>query len=47
MPRAPLVARLNPQARHCRAFGGYRLYKGLGYAAGPLLGGALVSAGGR
>jgi len=41
-----LVARLNPQARQGRAFGGYGLYKSLGYAAGPLLGGLLVSAGG-
>ncbi len=41
-----LVARLNPQARQGRAFGGYGLYKSLGYAAGPLLGGVLVSAGG-
>jgi MFS family permease len=41
-----LVARLNPQARQGRAFGGYGLYKSLGYAAGPLLGGVLVAAGG-
>jgi MFS family permease len=41
-----LVARLNPQARQGRAFGGYGLYKSLGYAAGPLLGGVLVSVGG-
>jgi MFS family permease len=41
-----LVARLNPRARAGRAFGGYGLYKSLGYAAGPLLGGALVTAGG-
>ena len=41
-----LVARLNPQAKHGRAFGSYGFYKSLGYAAGPLLGGVLVWAGG-
>jgi len=41
-----LVARLNPAARQGRAFGGYGLYKSLGYAAGPLIGGVLVTAGG-
>jgi MFS family permease len=41
-----LVAGLNPAARQGRAFGGYGLYKSLGYAAGPLLGGVLVTAGG-
>src|SRR5258707_2872417 len=41
-----LVARLNPQARRGRGFGGYGMYKSLGYAAGPLLGGALITAGG-
>lgn len=41
-----MVARLNPAARQGRAFGGYGLYKSLGYAAGPLLGGVLVTAGG-
>jgi MFS transporter, DHA1 family, tetracycline resistance protein len=41
-----LVARLNPAARQGRAFGGYGLYKSLGYAGGPLLGGVLVVAGG-
>jgi MFS family permease len=41
-----LVARLNPQAKHGRAFGSYGFYKGLGYAAGPLIGGVLVWAGG-
>lgn len=41
-----LVARLNPAARQGRAFGGYGLYKSLGYAAGPLLGGLLVAGGG-
>ncbi|TXC99616.1 MFS transporter [Streptomyces sp. ISID311] len=41
-----LVARLNPKARHGRAFGSYGFYKGLGYTAGPLLGSALVALGG-
>ncbi|HEX5288958.1 MAG TPA: MFS transporter [Streptosporangiaceae bacterium] len=41
-----LVARLNPQARRGRAFGGYGLYKNFGYAGGPLLGGVLITAGG-
>ncbi|HEY0617145.1 MAG TPA: MFS transporter [Kribbella sp.] len=41
-----LVARLNPAARHGRAFGSYGLYKSLGYTLGPLLGGALVWLGG-
>ncbi|MFD4653617.1 MFS transporter [Streptomyces sp. NPDC058441] len=41
-----LVARLNPQAKHGRAFGTYGFYKSLGYTAGPLLGGLLVWAGG-
>ncbi|MGV9357016.1 MFS transporter [Streptomyces misionensis] len=41
-----LVARLNPQARHGRAFGSYGFYKSIGYTAGPLLGGVLVWAGG-
>ncbi|MFI6387280.1 MFS transporter [Nonomuraea sp. NPDC050540] len=41
-----LVARLNPQARHGRAFGSYGFFKSIGYTAGPLLGGALVWAGG-
>ncbi|MEU9125293.1 MFS transporter [Streptomyces sp. NPDC048506] len=41
-----LVARLNPQARHGRAFGSYGFYKGLGYTAGPVLGGVVVYAGG-
>ncbi len=41
-----LVARLNPQARQGRAFGGYGMYKSLGYAGGPLVGGLLVAAGG-
>ncbi|POX42774.1 MFS transporter [Streptomyces sp. Ru73] len=41
-----LVARLNPQAKHGRAFGSYGFCKSIGYTAGPLLGGALVWAGG-
>lgn len=40
-----LVARLNPRARQGRAFGGYGMYKSLGYAGGPLLGGVLAAAG--
>lgn len=41
-----LVARLNPAAGHGRAFGTYGFYKSIGYTLGPLLGGALVWAGG-
>ncbi|WP_350276307.1 MFS transporter [Kribbella sp. HUAS MG21] len=41
-----LVARLNPSAKHGRAFGSYGFYKSIGYTAGPLLGGALVWLGG-
>lgn len=41
-----LVARLNPAARHGRAFGGYGFWKSVGYTLGPLLGGVLVHAGG-
>ncbi|MFI6931875.1 MFS transporter [Streptomyces sp. NPDC050287] len=41
-----LVARLNPAAKHGRAFGGYGFYKSVGYTLGPLLGGVLVWAGG-
>jgi MFS family permease len=41
-----LVARLNPSAKHGRAFGSYGFYKSLGYTAGPLLGGGLVWLGG-
>ncbi|MDF3298902.1 MFS transporter [Streptomyces tropicalis] len=41
-----LVARLNPSARHGRAFGSYGFCKSLGYTAGPLLGSALVALGG-
>ncbi|WP_051467875.1 MFS transporter [Actinomadura oligospora] len=41
-----LVARLNPRGGHGRAFGSYGFFKSIGYTAGPLLGGALVWAGG-
>jgi MFS family permease len=41
-----LIARVNPRARHGRAFGSYGFYKSLGYTAGPLLGSAFVYAGG-
>jgi MFS family permease len=41
-----LVARLNPAAKHGRAFGSYGFYKSIGYTLGPLLGGALVWMGG-
>ncbi|WP_433063859.1 MFS transporter [Dactylosporangium sp. CS-033363] len=41
-----LVARLQPSARHGRAFGSYGAWKGLGYTTGPLLGGGLVTLGG-
>ena len=41
-----LVARLNPAAKHGRAFGSYGFYKSIGYTLGPLLGGAVVWAGG-
>ncbi|MGH4031189.1 MFS transporter [Actinomycetota bacterium Odt1-20B] len=41
-----LVARLNPAAKHGRAYGSYGFYKSIGYTAGPLLGGVLVWAGG-
>ncbi|MEV0720767.1 MFS transporter [Asanoa sp. NPDC050611] len=37
-----LVARLNPAAKHGRAFGSYGFYKSIGYTLGPLLGGLLV-----
>ncbi|MEU9277162.1 MFS transporter [Streptomyces sp. NPDC048342] len=43
---AALVARLNPAAKHGRAFGSYGFYKSIGYTLGPLLGGVLVWAGG-
>lgn len=41
-----LVARRAPTNRQGRAFGGYGSVKSLGYAAGPLIGGALVTLGG-
>ncbi|NKQ52697.1 MFS transporter [Amycolatopsis sp. K13G38] len=41
-----LVARVSPQRRHGRAFGGYGAWKGLGYTLGPVLGGALITLGG-
>ncbi|MET8331785.1 MFS transporter [Streptomyces sp. NPDC005181] len=41
-----LVARLNPAAKHGRAFGSYGFYKSIGYTLGPLLGGVLAWAGG-
>ncbi|MDJ0382509.1 MFS transporter [Streptomyces sp. G-G2] len=41
-----LVARLNPAAKHGRAFGSYGFYKSIGCTLGPLLGGVLVWAGG-
>ncbi|MGY6024280.1 MFS transporter [Streptomyces spinosirectus] len=41
-----LVARLNPAAKHGRAFGSYGFHKSIGYTLGPLLGGVLVWAGG-
>lgn len=41
-----LVARLAPKGSGGRAFGSYGAVKGLGYALGPLLGSALVAAGG-
>ncbi len=40
-----LVARLNPDSKHGRAFGSYGFYKSIGYTLGPLLGGVLVWAG--
>ncbi|MFJ8023618.1 MFS transporter [Streptomyces sp. NPDC096311] len=41
-----LVARLNPAAKHGRAFGSYGFHKSIGYTLGPLLGGVLVWTGG-
>ncbi|MEV6018793.1 MULTISPECIES: MFS transporter [unclassified Streptomyces] len=41
-----LVARLNPAAKHGRAYGSYGFYKSVGYTLGPLLGGVLVWTGG-
>ncbi|WP_206685876.1 hypothetical protein [Kribbella qitaiheensis] len=40
------MARLNPAAKHGRAFGSYGFYKSIGYTLGPLLGGGLVWLGG-
>lgn len=40
------MARVNPAAKHGRAFGSYGFCKSLGYTAGPLLGGVVVWAGG-
>lgn len=40
-----MVAQLAPAHRSGRTFGGYGASKSLGYAAGPLLGSALVLAG--
>lgn len=41
-----MVAALGGVKRRGRAFGGYGSFKGLGYLAGPVAGGALVAAGG-
>ncbi|WP_020658640.1 MFS transporter [Amycolatopsis benzoatilytica] len=41
-----LVARLSPQKRQGRAFGGYGAWKSVGYTLGPLLGGVLITVGG-
>ncbi|MFE6100841.1 MFS transporter [Streptomyces laurentii] len=41
-----LLVRMNPAARHGRAFGSYGFWKSVGFTAGPLLGGVLVWAGG-
>eukprot|EP01133_Synstelium_polycarpum_P018003 gene18003-21484_t len=41
-----LVARLTPRERRGSAFGTYGFYKSLGYTLGPLLGGAVMWAGG-
>lgn len=41
-----LVARLSPEKRQGRAFGGYGAWKGLGYTFGPVLGGVLITVGG-
>ncbi|MEN3537963.1 MFS transporter [Microbispora sp. ZYX-F-249] len=41
-----LVARLTPESARGRAFGSYGFYKSIGYTLGPLLGGAVVVAGG-
>ncbi|GAB2917979.1 MFS transporter [Streptomyces mayteni] len=37
-----LVARLNPRAKHGKAFGSYGFHKSIGYTAGPLIGGVLI-----
>ncbi|BDD83632.1 hypothetical protein TPB0596_33950 [Tsukamurella pulmonis] len=41
-----MVSRLTPDTAQGRAFGGYGAWKGLGYTLGPVLGGALIWAGG-
>ncbi|GAA1018657.1 MFS transporter [Amycolatopsis albidoflavus] len=41
-----LVARLSPEKRQGRAFGGYGAWKSVGYTLGPLLGGVLIMLGG-
>ncbi|MCD2186484.1 MFS transporter [Actinomycetospora soli] len=41
-----LIGRIAPATGQGRAFGGYGAWKGLGYTAGPLLGGVLIAAGG-
>jgi MFS family permease len=41
-----LVARMNPKAKHGKAFGTYGFYKSIGYTLGPLLGGVVVWIGG-
>jgi MFS family permease len=41
-----LVARLSPEKRQGRAFGGYGAWKSIGYTLGPLLGGILITLGG-
>jgi MFS family permease len=41
-----LVARLTPNTGQGQGFGRYGVWKGLGYALGPVLGGVLIAAGG-
>ncbi|MFB9932181.1 MFS transporter [Amycolatopsis halotolerans] len=41
-----MVARLSPEKRQGRAFGGYGAWKSIGYTLGPLLGGVLITLGG-
>ena len=41
-----LVARLNPNASHGKAFGSYGFFKSIGYTLGPLIGGVIVWLGG-